>query len=202
MGAPAEHWDSVYTSHSPSDLSWYEEQPALSMRLLRAYAPPPAAVVDVGAGAALLGEALLSQGWDDVTLLDVSERALAVARDRLAGDHRAVLVVADVLQWRPERTFDAWHDRAVFHFLVAAEDRNRYAATAAEAVRPGGILVVGAFAADGPTSCSGLPTARYDADALAGAFAGAFLPKHSEQEEHLTPGGAVQAFTWVVLRRR
>jgi hypothetical protein len=106
-----------------------------------------------------------------------------------------------VLTWQPGRTYDAWHDRAVFHFLVQPEQREQYVATASRAVPSGGILVLGTFASDGPTQCSGLPTSRYDADALAAVFAPGFTLEHSEREEHVTPGGAVQAFTWVVLRR-
>ena len=109
--------------------------------------------------------------------------------------------MADVLSWKPERTYDAWHDRAVFHFLARPDQREQYAATASRAVIPGGVLVLGTFAVDGPTQCSGLPTSRYDDAALAEVFAPGFTVEHSEREEHVTPGGAVQPFTWVVLRR-
>jgi len=122
--------------------------------------------------------------------------------DRLARREDAVsFVVADILSWQPGRTYDAWHDRAVFHFLVRPDQREQYVATASRAIRPGGVLILGTFAADGPTRCSGLPTSRYDADALAKAFAPDFRLEHSEREEHVTPGGGVQTFTWAVLRR-
>jgi len=117
------------------------------------------------------------------------------------GQKSASFVVADVLSWQPDRTYDAWHDRAVFHFLVRPDHRERYVATAALAVQPGGVLIVGTFAADGPTQCSGLPASGYDADGLAVVFAPAFRLEHAEREEHVTPGGAVQPFTWAVLRR-
>ncbi|MGB8650595.1 MAG: hypothetical protein WCD35_08025, partial [Mycobacteriales bacterium] len=99
------------------------------------------------------------------------------------------------------RRYDVWHDRAVLHFLVEPADRARYVATATRAVAAGGALVLGTFAVDGPTQCSGLPTARYDAAALAAVFAPGFTLTHAEREEHVTPGGAVQPFTWVVLTR-
>ena len=121
-------------------------------------------------------------------------------RGRL-GERPVSLVVADVLWWQPERSYDVWHDRAVFHFLVDPAQQERYVATASSAVAPGGAVVLGTFAADGPTHCSGLPTARYAADQLARAFAPAFRMTHHEREEHVTPGGTVQPFTWVVLRR-
>lgn len=95
-----------------------------------------------------------------------------------------------------------WHDRAVLHFLTQPQDRARYVATAARAVRSGGYLVVGAFAEDGPTRCSGLTTARYSAEKLGSLFRAGFELVHAEREEHHTPDGAAQSFTWAVLRRR
>lgn len=212
MGTNAtEHWDTVYGTKATDEVSWYQRQPTTSQRLLASASSPPGAVVDVGAGASTLVDGLLDAGWSDVTVLDVSPRALALVRERLRdrsdgplreGHPPASFVVADVLTWQPGRTYDAWHDRAVFHFLVQPEQREQYVATASRAVRSGGILVLGTFAADGPTQCSGLPTSRYDADALAAVFAPGFTLEHSEREEHVTPGGAVQPFTWAVLLRR
>jgi SAM-dependent methyltransferase len=199
-------------------VSWYQADPTVSLRLLTSLRPRPASVTDVGAGASVLVDALIDEantraadpdatGTDvallDVTLLDVSESALDVVRRRLAGRDRGVTyLVADIVRWNPQRQWDAWHDRAVFHFLVDAAQRAAYVDTASRAVAPGGALVIGAFALDGPQQCSGLPTARYDADGLAAAFGHAFTLEHAEREVHRTPGGADQAFTWVVLRRR
>jgi SAM-dependent methyltransferase len=198
----AEHWDTVYDSKSIDDVSWFEAEPATSLRLLATAAPRSGAVIDVGAGASFLIDALLTAGFGDITLLDVSAEVLTVVRDRLADRGEAVsFVVANLLSWVPERQWDAWHDRAVFHFLVDAVDRARYVETAARAVAVGGVVVLGCFASDGPTRCSGLPTARYDAEDLAAVFAPAFTLIHAERDEHRTPGGSVQPFTWVVLRR-
>jgi SAM-dependent methyltransferase len=198
----ARHWDTVYRQKSTDQVSWYESQPATSVRLLTAAAPPPAAVIDLGSGASLLPDALLSAGYTDITLLDVSAQALAITRERLADRaDRLTYVVADLVTWEPEHAWDAWHDRAVFHFLVEPAARARYLRTVAGAVRPGGVVVLGCFASDGPTQCSGLPTARYDADQLADLFTPAFTLSRSERQEHRTPGGAVQPFTWVVLHR-
>ena len=196
----ATHWDGVFRTKPADGVSWHQAEPATSLRLLAAYAPPPAAVLDVGAGAGTLPDRLLAGGWPDVTVLDVAPSALALVRDRL-GD-AVSYVVADVTTWRPERTYGAWHDRAVFHFVTDPAARDAYAAVVAAAVAPGGVAVVATFAPDGPESCSGLPVTRYDADGLAAAFGEAFAPEHSEREEHVTPWGAVQPFTWVVLRRR
>ena len=207
MGESAtEHWDAVYGTKAADEVSWYQRLPATSQRLLTSWSSPSEAVIDVGAGASTLVNSLLGAGWSDVTVLDVSLKALALVGDRLRDRARdrqesASFVVADVLSWQPERTYDVWHDRAVFHFLVRPDQRERYVATASHAVRSGGVMVGGTFAVDGPTRCSGLPTSRYEVDALAAAFAPGFGLEHSEREEHVTPGGAVQPFTWVVLRR-
>ena len=201
MSGRTEHWDRVYETRAPDEVSWHQATPTVSLRLL-SRVEPKGAVIDLGAGTSTLADELLRRGWSKVTLLDVSPEALRTARAGLAayGD-RVEFVVADVLSWTPTGAVDAWHDRAVFHFLTDPDDQGRYVATAARAVRPGGQLVMGTFAADGPTRCSGLPTARHDADSLRLLFSDAFELEHSEREEHVTPSGTVQPFTWVVLRR-
>jgi rhodanese-related sulfurtransferase len=193
-------WDTVFAEKAPGTVSWFESDPHTSVRLLADAAPPPASVVDVGAGTSFLADRLLAQGWTDVTVLDVSAVAGDRVRDRL-GDAISV-VTADVLSWLPGRRYDAWHDRAGFHFLTTAADRARYVEVATAAVRPGGALVIATFAPDGPDHCSGLPTARYDQEQLTGLFVRDFAPEHAERVVHVTPTGAAQPFTWVVLRRR
>jgi rhodanese-related sulfurtransferase len=194
-----QHWNKVYSDKPADEMSWYQRQPETSLRLIAAAATAPAAVIDIGAGTSTLTDALLERGWTDLTVLDISTEARAAVRSRL-GD-RVKTIVADVLAWTPTRAYDVWHDRALFHFLTQPLDRERYAAAATAAVRPGGALVVGTFAADGAQQCSGLPTARYDAAGLAAALAPTFILERSEREEHVTPGGHVQPFTWAVLRR-
>jgi len=200
MDGPADHWDAVYTTKATDDVSWFQSEPVTSLRLLRTWARPGGSVVDVGAGTSPLVDRLVEAGRDDVTLLDVSTEALDAVRRRLGDRAGAVrFAVADVRTWNPRRTFDVWHDRAVFHFLVDPADRQAYVDQASAAVAPGGMVVLATFAADGPTSCSGLPTARYDAAALTALFAPAFALEHAERQEHVTPWGTVQPFTWVVF---
>lgn len=193
------HWDDVYRAKPVDTVSWYQDRPAVSLRLVTSAATPSSAVVDVGAGASTLADELLAAGWTDLTVLDVSAAALALVRERLDGAVQAV--VTDLLAWAPERQYDVWHDRAVLHFLVDPEQQRRYVDVAAAAVRSGGALVVGVFAPDGPTQCSGLPTERYDAERLEQLLAPRFASVHSESEVHTTPAGAQQSFTWAVLRR-
>ncbi len=198
-GGGREHWESVYRTKAPDEVSWFQRDPLVSLRLV---AGVPGSIVDVGAGASLIAEHLLAAGRADVTLLDLSARALDVVRARLGPDaSRVSFVAGDVLHWEPGRTFDCWHDRAVFHFLTTPDDQARYVRTAARLVAPGGAVVMGTFASTGPDQCSGLPTARYEPADLADLFSGAFVLEHAEHETHQTPWHADQQFTWVVLRR-
>lgn len=198
----AEHWDDVYASKSSDEVSWFQSQPERSLRYITAVADNERSVVDVGAGASVLVDELVRVGFHDLTVVDISARALAVVRDRL-GERADTVTFArsNVLEWQPGRLFDVWHDRAVFHFLTLPQDRASYVALATSAVEPGGHLVLSTFALDGPTHCSGLEVARYDASTLAGEFGPAFSLIASDREEHRTPWDAVQPFTWVTLRR-
>ncbi len=165
----------------------------------------------MGAGASLLVGALLSDGMR-VTAVDIADAALVALSGELAkrsldshaidDDHRPRLIVADVRTLRLDQQVDVWHDRAVFHFLVADDDRRAYAESAAAAVRPGGHLVIAAFAPDGPTSCSSLPVMRHDAASFMAAFGGSFEMVESFEHTHVTPWSADQPFTHAVLRRR
>lgn len=194
-----EHWEDVYRTGRAEEVSWFQRDPLVSLRLV---ADVAGSVVDVGAGASVLADRLLEAGRADVTLLDLSPHALDVVRARLGPDAARVrFVTADVLGWEPGRTFDCWHDRAVFHFLTAPGEQAAYVQTAARVVATGGAVVMGTFASDGPTRCSGLPTARYEPADLAGLFSEAFTLEHAEHETHRTPRQVEQRFTWVVLRR-
>jgi len=207
------HWDSVYSTKSAEETSWHQPRPGTSLRLLAhaidSTGRVPGAVVDVGAGTSTLVDELLAGGWAPVTVLDVSEAALAQTRARLAGgaggplEDRVRFVVADLTEWEPAAdAFDAWHDRAVFHFLTRPEQQARYVAAATRAVRPGGVLVLGTFGPDGPEQCSGLPVARHDVESVRGLFAPGFDLLAGETETHRTPWGAEQQFTWTSLVRR
>jgi trans-aconitate methyltransferase len=161
-----------------------------------------AAIVDLGAGASSLAARLLARGFTDITVLDVSAQALELARADLGANAAHVRwLEQDLLSWSPQRRYDLWHDRALFHFLVDPAQQERYAEALRSALRPGGKAIIGTFAADGPTTCSALPVARYDADQLATAFGDAFTTLATRREEHRTPGNSVQPFTWVALER-
>lgn len=192
----------MYRTKKADDVSWFQRLPATSIRLITSVSTPASSVVDVGAGASTLADELLSLGYGDVTVVDVSAAALEEVRVRL-GDlaEQVPRVVADVTKWEPNRTFDVWHDRAVLHFMTDDEMRSSYVSTAAKSVREGGHLVVATFAKDGPEQCSGLTVTRYDADDLFALFSLWFERETTEREIHVTPWGSEQSFTWVVLRR-
>lgn len=199
----AQHWEAVYASKPLTELSWYERDPVTSLRLIEEIASgSPVAVIDIGAGASSLVDHLLDHGFTDLTVLDLSGTALAGMRERL-GERawNVTFVQHDVLSWDVDHQYDLWHDRAVFHFLTEETARRRYREVTERAIRVGGSLVLATFAEDGPTQCSGLPVARYSAQALAEEFSEHFSLLWQEREEHVTPGGIVQPFTWVVLRR-
>jgi hypothetical protein len=203
MTTPSDHWRGVYATRPSTELSWYERDPAVSVRLIETFAPPPprcAAVIDIGGGASRLVDSLRARDFEDVTVLDVAGEALAGVRARLGDAPGSVrLVEHDVLSWKPDRDYDVWHDRALFHFLVEPADRKRYVDVTERTIRAGGVLILGTFAEDGPDHCSGLPVARYAAHDLAAIFE-KFSLVWDERDDHVTPGGVVQPFTWVVLR--
>jgi SAM-dependent methyltransferase len=196
----AQHWDQVFRTRDARQVSWYQEFPDSSLALI---ADTPGSVIDVGAGSSTLVDELLTDGRTELTVLDISAAALELTRRRLA--HRADLVsfeVADITTWHPHRTYEVWHDRAVFHFLTDPADQSRYVDQVTRAISPGGALVLGTFAEDGPVQCSGLPTARYSAESLADRFSAGFDLEQHRRETHQTPAGTGQPFTWVKLRRR
>lgn len=199
-----DHWRRVYTEKQPDAVSWYQATPAPSLDALdRAGATPAQALIDIGGGASTLVDALLARGWRDLTVLDIAAPALAAAQARLGDAAEAVTwITADITTWQPPRRYDLWHDRAVFHFLTRPEQRAAYRAALAAGLADDGAAIIATFAPDGPETCSGLAVERYDARGLADAIGPGFRLEADWREEHTTPWGAVQAFTWCLLRRR
>jgi hypothetical protein len=198
----AQHWDATYEDHGPTGVSWFQPATTASVRLIdRLGLPKDAAVIDIGGGASLLVDTLVMQGFSDLSVLDVSKTALDAVRARLGLSDPVTLLQEDVLDWKPERHFDLWHDRAVFHFLVDRGDRELYLERLRSTLRPDGALVIATFAADGPEHCSGLPVARYSPADLAEILGPEFEIVEQFREEHLTPAAVTQPFTWLAARR-
>ncbi len=193
------HWEEVYQTKQPDSVSWFQEHATRSLELICSVgASWDAKIIDVGGGASTLVDDLLSNGFKNVTVLDLSVSALDVARKRLgkAGDPVAWIAgnICDVNL--PNQRYDIWHDRAVFHFLTDPADRAAYVHQVMKSVKPGGHVIVATFAPDGPEQCSGLPVARYAPDQLHGEFGPSFELLEHMSEEHKTPWGSVQHFVY------
>ena len=197
------HWENVYATKGEKDVSWFEETPAISLSLIRSTGVTlRAAVVDIGGGASRLVDALVNDGFEIVTVLDISEKALAIAKARLGVLGAKVRwVVADVTKWVPSDTYDVWHDRAAFHFLTDPADRVAYAERVRQAVRSGGHVIIGTFAPDGPERCSGLQIVRHDAASLGQMLGLEFEFMEMRHHSHWTPAGGVQSFQFSRFQR-
>jgi SAM-dependent methyltransferase len=198
------HWEAVYATKPADQVTWYRAHLEVSFELLvSAGLNDRSRVIDVGAGASTLVDDLLDFGVRAVTVLDLSAASLAVARDRLGERARQVdWLVADVTRLDvAEGSFDLWHDRAALQFLVAPEAAQAYVRAASHAVAPGGHVVIGCFAKDGPEKCSGLPVARRDPEEVAALFAPRFALLEVRREVHYTPAGAAQPFGYGLLRK-
>jgi len=200
--SPAEFWENRYRTADVAAVSWYEPVPHLSLALLElGGSQPNESVIDIGGGASFLAQSLNERGYSDVSVLDASNEALEIARSRWTESSNINWLATDLLTWTPERTWNAWHDRAVFHFLTSAVQRETYRATLRNAVIAEGIVAIATFAPDGPQQCSGVDVARYAPDELLAELGAGFELIASGRYLHHTPGGAVQPFSWVVARR-
>lgn len=198
------HWETIYQTKEPTQVSWFQPHPQLSLELIRRTGiQPEEPIIDVGGGASTLADDLLASGFRSITVLDISAKALQAARQRLGAQADAVSwIEADVAESSlPAQTYAVWHDRAVFHFLTQPSDRQRYIANVRRAIRPGGFVIVATFATDGPNRCSGLDVIRYSPESLHGEFGREFELVDSVKEVHHTPSGGEQRFVYCYCRR-
>jgi len=201
---PKDHWEKVYTSKAADAVSWFQPHADFSLGLIRETGVGcDAGIIDVGGGASTLVDDLVANGYTDLTVLDLSAAALHEARKRLgAQENRVHWIEADITSVElPANRYDIWHDRAVFHFLTAPEQRAAYVRTVFNSVKPGGHVIVATFAEDGPVQCSGLPVMRYRPDELHDEFGEAFTLLKHQKEAHHTPSGTVQQFVYCYCRR-
>ena len=199
-----QHWEDAYRQKPEEMVSWFQLRPAISLALLHAAGiRKDDAIIDVGGGASRLVDYLLAEGFTDISVLDIAESALKQAQKRLgtAAD-KVHWIAADVTQWRPQRKYGLWHDRAVFHFLTDPAARVAYRRNLQTALAAGGIAIIASFAPDGPERCSGLPVQRYSPESLAGELGPKFRLKDHRSEDHQTPAGKLQHFQYSVLEHR
>jgi 2-polyprenyl-3-methyl-5-hydroxy-6-metoxy-1,4-benzoquinol methylase len=197
------HWEKVYTTKAPESVSWYRAHLETSLALIeRAAVARSASIIDIGGGESTLVDDLLFRGYTNITVLDVSQTAIEVTKERLGSAAEQVCwVVGDIVEIDLEpHAYDLWHDRAVFHFLTTPERRLAYVRQVTRAVRPGGHVIVSTFGPEGPTKCSGLEVMSYDAESLHGEFGGRFRLVESTKELHQTPSGTTQQFLYCYCR--
>ena len=199
-----QHWDAVHRNRVPELVTWYQEHPALSLSFVAATGlGSDASVVDVGGGCSRFTDCLLDEGFTNLTVLDLSSVAIGYGCQRL-GDRadEVTWIEGDVLRHRFDTTFDVWHDRAVFHFLVDPADQDRYVERLNATVPIGGHVIIATFALDGPDKCSGLPVQRYGPEALSRTLGHEFEAVDFQHETHHTPTGATQQFLYGHFQRR
>jgi SAM-dependent methyltransferase len=192
------HWEDIYRDKSPLEVSWFQSEPALSLQLITNTGfSTDTAIIDIGGGASVLVDRLLERGYKHLAVLDISGTALSHTKQRLGATAEQVeWFESDIITFAPPHPFDIWHDRAVFHFLTAASDRKRYVDTLKQTLKPGGHLILAAFAIGGPTRCSGLDIVQYDANKLARELGEDFTLVEQVSETHVTPSKAPQQFAY------
>ena len=197
------HWQNVYQTKDEQTVSWFQERPDISLDLIHATGVDTGApIIDIGGGASRLVDALISEGFNAVSVLDLSEKALETSKARLGAEGAQVQwIVADVTRWQPSQAYDVWHDRAALHFLTDPKDRAAYVERVLKSVRFGGHVIVGTFAPDGPERCSGLPVVRHDAASLGELLGSSFALADTRRHDHQTPSGAIQKFQFSRFQR-
>jgi SAM-dependent methyltransferase len=202
MTETKQHWENVYRNKSPLEVSWYQQEPVLSLSLIaRTQLPPDAPIIDVGGGSSTLVDKLYDEAYIDISVLDISGSALTHAKNRLANKADKVhWYETDVTRFKPPRKFALWHDRAVFHFLTNRADRESYINVLKQALEPRGHLIIMTFAIDGPCKCSGLDIVQYDAEKLIAELGPDFELVETGHEMHHTPAGNQQKFAYFHFR--
>jgi ubiquinone/menaquinone biosynthesis C-methylase UbiE len=194
-----EHWEAIYETRAPNQMSWFRPHLQTSLSLIEIAASDlTCRIIDIGGGESTLVDDLLARGYRNLSVLDISSTALEVTKARLGESANSVeWIVANITRVNfPAATFDVWHDRAVFHFLTAAADRAAYVDEVRRSVKPGGHVIIGTFGTEGPSKCSGLDVQRYSAESLHGEFGRRFRLIDSVEEMHETPFGTQQQFVY------
>ena len=198
-----EHWNQVYQTKAPADVSWFQTRPGISLKLIEAAGiSKNEGIIDVGGGASVLVDFLLDAGFGRLAVLDISAAALEHARQRLGSRASSVgWFEADVTTFNRPRRFGLWHDRAVFHFLTDQADRLKYAQALKETITPAGHVVIATFAMDGPVKCSGLDVSRHDARSICAELGAEFQLLEQVDEIHVTPWSSEQKFSYFRFAR-
>jgi len=195
-----QHWEKVYQTKEPHELSWTQEEPKTSLEFIQSFhLPKSASIIDIGGGDSRLAEYLLEEGYTDITVLDISAASLEKAKQRLGNKAEKIKwIVSDIQDFDPDRKYDVWHDRATFHFLTTKEEIRSYLTIARNNTK--GYLVVATSSQSGPKKCSGLPIKQYSDDQLASIFMEGFQKIRCVNVDHITPFQTKQNFTFCSFR--
>lgn len=198
-----QHWDNIYLSKKEDELTWFQSYPSTSVEFLDLFDLPLSAnIIDIGGGDGRLVDVLLDKGFKNVWVLDLSQKAIERAKQRLGFRASNVhWIVSDILDFEPEVKFDFWHDRAAFHFLTSEENISRYISLAERSLRKGGYLVLGTFSEQGPKKCSGLEIRQYSEMSMSARFELSFERIKCREEGHITPLNAVQHFLFCSFKK-
>lgn len=199
-----QHWERIYTSKKSEEFSWTQETPTTSISFLKDFnVPKSAPIIDIGGGESRLVDYLLSEGYVDITVLDISKKALDRAKARL-GDNASKVnwIVSDITEFIPPRQYAIWHDRATFHFLTEESQIKKYVSIASGNLTGDGFMTIGTFSENGPDKCSGLEIRKYSEDMLTSVLQSAFEKMKCLKEDHITPFKTVQNFLFCSFRKK
>jgi len=197
------HWDNIYENRAPDEVSWYQDTPETSLDFVKKVKlPKTASIIDIGGGESFLVDYLLEQGYKNITVLDISDAAIRHARQRI-GDQAKLInwVVTDIVNFKPDRKLDFWHDRATFHFLTMEDEIERYKELVSKYIKPGGYMVIGTFSDLGPQRCSGLEIHQYSEALIERLFLENFKKIECVKVDHITPYNTIQNFLFCLFRR-
>lgn len=199
-----EHWQKIYSRDVAGKSGWYQETPDTSLEFIDLLdLPEDAKIIDVGGGESRLVDHLLDRGYRDITVLDISEKAIEKVRQRLGERaERVKWVVCDIVDFHPEENYDCWHDRAAFHFLLDEKDICAYLRIAGTSIRPGGFMVIGTFSEQGPEKCSGVDVRQYSEKKMTARLNGSFEKMKCIRLDHQTPSGNLQNYLFCGFRRK
>lgn len=198
-----EHWEHIYTTKALTEVSWYQPTPHLALKWIQElHLSKDVAILDVGGGDSFLVDHLLALGYTNITVLDISEKAIKRAKERLGNNaHKVQWVVSDITLFTPEKAYDVWYDRAAFHFLSQPEDIEQYRQLCFQATTPKAYLLIGTFSTEGPLKCSGIPITQYTEDSLSAIFKEHFRLEQSTRENHHTPFDTYQNFVFCQFKK-
>ncbi len=193
-----DHWEHVYSDKKSTEVSWHQQHPERSLELIKATGVDMSArIIDIGGGASTLIDFLLDAGYQNLTVLDISHAAIEQAKSRLGNRANKIKWLEyDITKFSPDKLFDVWHDRAVFHFLTDADDRSSYVQAMSAALKPGAHVIIATFDLNGPEKCSGLEVMRYSPEKMSAVLGDSFQLIETSTEEHKTPGGSSQSFVY------